>query len=504
MEDPREGTAVVGGDPLLPGCMDPDGGTALDTSVLVKADSRFHASDGTVTAVPQNLMGQDVEILIPRGLGFDRRVGTVVAGGLKFENVPHTEFYVRSGTSYFLTRERRFDLSVNRVGRADAVYPPPTGVPAQVNLQGLAPWQDYESISSKGSYFEFATGDVDVYGSLAGSVTPTTGDTSYVDPGAFFTNSTGYPMPALSATRGDRLYVNQLSVLTAGTTPSSGAALTYSTITRSLRMPAFDYTPDGVSPLTLQGTLLEVPLTSVSLEWRLAEFTRWRKDVSPTAVPTYPSLQIMPVANGVQDGWVGYMGLLLDLYLPRGEDGVLTRRLSYGNPYPSTWGVVGTATYAFRAPTPTVVGIRSHFPSGLTYVTDHLDPLVAAPIQPSVSPPRELRIDGVDAYVSRQVGATQPVLTWRPPAMGTPQVYIVTVNQLMADLSPNPITRFFLPGNRTVFRLPPGFLQPGSTYFVRVTADASPHYEPWRAPNLSRELLPIQHSDTYSATFTTP
>ncbi|RKH68414.1 hypothetical protein D7V93_01375 [Corallococcus llansteffanensis] len=506
--DPREGEAVFTDDPLLPGCGDADGGTDAgtpDTSVLVTADSRFHASNGTVTVVPQSLAGQDLELLIPNGIGFDRRTGTPVTGGMRFDNVPQVEYFLRSNRSYYLTHERRFDLGVNRVGRADAVYPPMVEMPAQVNLSQFAPWQTYESVTSPGSSFEVTSGDVDLFAYLSFySSEPPVGSTSYSTSDGYVQSGTGYPMPALSAAKGDRLYINQLSVTTAGTTPSSGAPLTYAAVSKSLRMPAFDYTPDSASFLSLSGLMQQAPQTSFSLEWRLAEFTRWRTDANPNASLNYPSFSVVPSANGLQDGWVGYQGELLDMYLPRGEDGVLTRRLTFGNPYPSTWGVVSSASYSFRASSPVVVNGRSFFPSGTFNVTDRLDRLIAGPIQPGISPPRELRIDGVDAYVSRQVGTNQPVMSWRPPTLGTPRAYIVTLVLLPTTSFTTVQTRFTVPGDRTELRLPPGLLVPGSTYYLRVAADGSPNYEPWRAPFVSGELLPFTRAETFSAAFTTP
>ncbi|RKH10064.1 hypothetical protein D7V97_14780 [Corallococcus sp. CA053C] len=506
--DPREGTAVFTDDPLLPGCGDADGGTdagTLDTSVLVTADSRFHASNGTVTVVPTSLAGQDLELLIPNpNGGFDRRTGTPVTGGMRFDNVPQGEYFLRTSRSYFLTRERHFDLGVNRVGRADAVHPPAVELPTQVNFSQLTPWQPYTSLYNPGSSLQVTSGDVDVFAYLSFySSEPPEGTTSYSTTDGYV-QSIGYPMPVLSAAKGDRLYVNQLSVTSAGTTPSSGAPLTYAAVSKSLRMPAFDYTPDGASFLSLSGLMLQPPQTSFSLEWRLAEFTRWRTDANPSASSNYPILTVVPAANGLQDGWVGYQGELLEMYLPRGEDGVLTRRLTFGNPYPSTWGVVGNASYSFRASSPVVVNGRSFYPSSTFYVTDRLDRLVAGPIQPDISPPRELRIDGVDAYVSRQVGTSQPVVSWRPPVLGTPRAYAVTLVLLPTDGFLTVQTRFTVPGDRTQLRLPPDVLVPGSTYYLRVAADGSPHYEPWRAPYVTAELLPSARAETFSAAFTTP
>ncbi|WP_375743044.1 fibronectin type III domain-containing protein [Corallococcus interemptor] len=502
--DPREGTAVIANEDMLPGCGEPDAGTGpLDagTSVLVTADSRFHSSAG-VTVVPQSLAGRDLEILVPNGIAFDRYSGTPVAGGMRFDTVPEGEYFLRSGRNYYLTRERHFDLGVNRIGRPDAVYLSAfVDSPASVELFNLEPWQDYVSISEQGSSVQLSSADVDLFSAL--SVWAPAGDTSIVDPYSSAYLNNGYGAPVLDASKGDRIYVNQLNSVQAGTLPSGGT-LAYQSVVSSAHLPSFSFTPDGTTPLPLAATLQPVRQTPFSLEWRLSEFTRWRSDANPSGTLNYPSLSLVPAPFGYQDGWVGYQGELFNMWLPRGEDGVIASRLAYGNPYPSNWGVVGTAGYSFRAATPVVIGSRIHYPSGNIYVTDRLDRLIAGPIQPPVSPPRELRIDGVDAYVSRVVGTNQPVISWRPPVLGTARNYVVSVIQLISTYAANPTLRFYVPGDRTHVRLPPDLLLPGTTYYVRVMAEGSPNYEPSRAPYVTAELLPIITADTFSAAFTTP
>lgn len=503
--DPREGTAVIANEDMLPGCGEPDAGSGpvdAGTSVLVTADTRFHSSAG-VTVVPQDLSGSDLEILIPRGVEFDRYPGTPVAGGMRFDNVPDGEYFLRSNRNYYLTRERHFDLGVNRIGRPDAVYLPLSASPASVELFNLEPWQQYTSTSEPGTTLQLISADVNVYGPLSYSMEPAVGDTSYVDPDAFAFFNTISGAPVLDASKGDRLYVNQLNSVQAGTLPSGGP-LSYSTVVRSAHLPSFSFTPDDITPLVLAATLQPVTQTPFSLEWRLNEFSRWRSDVNPTGTLNYPSFSVVPVPFGYQHGWVGYQGEMLDMWLPRGEDGVIASRLAYGNPYPSSWGAVGTAIYSFRSAAPVVMGSRVHYPSGNLYVSDRLDHLIAGPIQPSISPPRELRIDGVDAYASRVVGTNQPVISWRSPVLGTPRNYMVSVIQLVDSYSANPTWRFYVPADRTQVRLPPNLLLPGTTYYVRVTADGSPNHEPSRAPHITGELLPIATADTVSAAFTTP
>ena len=503
--DPREGAADISNEEMLPGCGEADAGTGpvdAGTSVLVTADTRFHSSAG-VTVVPQDMAGRDVEILIPNGVDFDRRTGTPVAGGLRFDNVPDGEYFLRSNRLFYLTRERRFDLGVNRIGRPDAVYVPMTESPASAALYNLAPWQYYTSTSQQGTALQLISADVDLYSTVSYSMEPAEGATSYVDPGAYAFISTGYGAPVLDASKNDRIYVNQLNSVVAGTLPSGGP-LGYQTLLRSARLPSFSFTPDGTTPLPLAATLSPVPQTPFSLEWRLNEFTRWLPDSNPTGTLSTPSLSLVPAPFGYQSGWVGYQGELFNMWLPRGESGVITNRLAYGNPYPSNWGVVGSVTYSFRSAAPVYMGSRVHYPSGNIFITDRLDHLVAGPIQPPVSPPRDLRIDGVDAYVSRVVGSNQPVISWRPPVLGTPRHYTVSVIQLVSTYTANPTLRFYMPGDRTQVRLPPNLLLPGSTYYVRVAADTSPYYEPSRAPYVTAELLPAFSADTFSAVFTTP
>ncbi|WP_126933405.1 hypothetical protein [Corallococcus sp. AB018] len=508
--DPREGTATVSDGDLLPGCGEPDAGPVEpdagvpDTSVLVTADSRFHASTG-VTVVPQDLSTRDLELLVPdpSGVGFDRRSGTPVPGGMRFENIPDGEFFVRSNHLYYLTRERRFDLGVNRVGRPDAVYSPVTYTPVTADLSQMDPWQDYESISSPGTLFQVVSGDVDLAASLDFTAWPSAGTTSHQDPDAFLTGFTGYPLPVLDPAKGDRVYVNQLNAVPSGTLPS-GAPMAYTTVTSSQHLPSFAFTPDGTTPLSLTSSLQPTPRSEFSMEWRLSEFTRWRADVNPDSTLSLPIFQVLPVPHGLEDGWVGYQGELLNLTLPRGENGVITRRMAFGNPYPASWGVLGYATYTFRAGAPVVVGARGHYPTGSITVVDRLEHFIAGPIVPKISPPREVRIDGLDAYVSRSVGTTQPVVSWRQPVLGTPQAYSVTLTKLTDSSVTPPAKRFYVPGDRTYLRLPPNALEPASTYFLRVTADGSPGFEPWRAPSISMERLPGSSASTFSAAFTTP
>ncbi|MBJ6760066.1 fibronectin type III domain-containing protein [Myxococcaceae bacterium JPH2] len=497
--------AQVEGVPLLPGCGEMDAGVPEGGTVLVTRTTRFHTAVG-VALRQETVAPESVELLIPDGVGFTRMTGTAVeGGGVRFTGVPSGAHYLRTGSLYLLGDATHVDLGVNRVGRSDAVYSAFSDSPAQVNLVNMEPWQDYRSINAPGTSVQLTSGDVDLYApSDFGMDTPVAGQTFVLSRDGHIYSNTGYTLPVFDADKGDRLYVNQLNTLDAGTMPDGGP-LAYTSVVSSVRMGTFSFAPDGTTPMPVTGVMQAVPQNDFSVEWRLPAFTQWTSAVNPQATASIPLLSVYPVAHGLQDGWVGYTGELMTLTMPRGASWDVARRLSYGNPYPSSWGVLGSATYSFRASTPvTTDSGLVYFPSGSLGVIDTLDNLIAGPVVPRISPPRELTIDGVNAYVPRAVGATSPVFAWQSPVMGTPTAYRASFYKLSGMDYPQVRLRIIVPGSATQFRVPPNTLEPGSTYYVRLIADGSPHYEPWRAPNTSGELLPIFTADTFSATFTTP
>ncbi|MFP2907319.1 hypothetical protein ACLESD_20190 [Pyxidicoccus sp. 3LFB2] len=493
------------GEALAEGCA-PDGGTSdggTSGTVLVTGSTRFHTAAG-VAVRPLDMSASPPVVLVPNGSTFTRITGTAVDGGYQFSGVPSGAYYLKSGSSYVVTDERQVDLSSNRLGRADSEFSDWTTTPVQLNLVGLSPWAPWQGTNLPGSSLQVASRQVDLYGGVDILDIDPTGQTSVVSTGSELWAGTG-PIPVFEADKGDRLYVNQLSPMDAGTLPDGGA-LAYSTVVRSVEMGAFDFTADGTTPLPLTGVMQPVPTAEFPIEWRLPQFTARSTEVHPSATPSIPTFYVMPATHGLQHGWVGYSGELLTLQLPRGASYDFTRRLTYGNPFPSTWGLVGGATYSFRTLQPIPNGGGSQFYlSGTLATYDRLDNLVAGPVQPRVSPPRGLTIDGVPASTSREVGSASPVLAWQPPTLGTPTAYRVTFYRFSPEEFFTAIhARLYLPGSATQVRLPPGTLAPGGIYYVRVAALDVPGYDVEREPFGSVEKLPFAHADAISSFFTTP
>jgi hypothetical protein len=251
--------------------------------------------------------------------------------------------------------------------------------------------------------------------------------------------------------------------------------------------------------------LQPVSMTELPIEWRLPEYTIRASEVHPAATLSLPTFSIVPAAHGLTNGWIGYSGELLNLNLPQGASFNFTRRLTYGNPFPSTWGVVGTTRYSYRVVASVAGSATQYTLSGSIGTSDVLTNLVAGPLLPRVTPPRSLSIDGIAASVQREVGAVSPVISWLPPAVGSPTAYRLTLYRFApGKTSATAHARFYLPGSATQVRLPAGTLAPSSIHYLRLAAVDAPNYDVEREPFGSAERLPYADADTISSLFTTP
>lgn len=483
------------GPPLAAG-LTTDGGT-----VLVTASAYFHTAVG-IAEVPQDLSTRNLAILVPNGSTFTQLTGTAAAdGGWQFTGVPPGLYYLKTGSAYTVTDAREVELDSHDLGRADTAFSPETVSPLDIDVTNLAPWMPYRRGTEPGSSLQLASGQVNLAPFLNLFEDVPAGQTSLVTAQAEMWNGIGRT-PIFEAAKGDRLYVNQLSQLDAGTLPDGGA-LAYSAVVRSVEMPAFDYTADGTTPLPVTGALQAVPQTAFTLDWRLSAYASHASAVHPTATPDTPDFYVFPSAYGLSHGWVGNVGEVLALQLPAGSAFDLTRPLSYGNPYPSSWGMVGYAQYSFRvwAPIPGDPD-RTYGLLGVMFTHERLEDLVAGPVQPRVSPPRSMTLDGVDATTSLQVGSLTPVVAWQAPTLGTPSAYRVTVFRRVGSAMSNK-GYVYVPGSLTQVRLPPGLLSPGSTHYLRLTAIDAPFFDLSRRGSTTY-LLPSGHADALSALFTTP
>ncbi|GEL70545.1 fibronectin type III domain-containing protein [Myxococcus virescens] len=468
--------------------------------VIITHTERFYTSVG-VAVRSKDLSSNPPELLVRTRTGFTRYTGAPSSEGYRFPSVPQGEYYLKTGSAYVVTDERRVEIGRHYLGRQDAVATSHSMTPAYLNLTNLAPWQDSVGYSG-GSRLQIVSGQVDLSAEVYTNDYVAVGQTQLDAQDAQAYGLSGN-FPVFEAAKGDRLYVNQLTNVFGKPLPN-GEPLVASALVRSAQLPAFNFTADGVTPLVIIGAMQDVPMTDVSFEWRLGNYASVATEIHPAAMARTPSFYIEPSAHGPQEGWVGYSGELFSLLLPPGTSHTIADRLPYGNPYPSSWRPVGTATYQYRIlePLPGNTTITRSV-TGSLMTSDYVENLVASPITPALTPPRALSIDGIPATSQRVVGNTSPIITWKPPANGAPTAYRVSLIRYV-NTSASTQTALYLPGTATEVRLPVGTLAPNAIYSVRVTALDSPHQEVTREPFTIFEKLPLHMADTISSLFTTP
>jgi hypothetical protein len=484
---------------------DPDGSTPDDpTAVTVKRVLRYHTAAGVETVADTSA---PPELFIFEGTSLRRIDGTATDdGNHRFTGVPAgTPYYLKSGLDYVVTDARAVDLSLDLLGRPDAGLAVDTeGTAVLLDVSGLEPpapeWPDHLFPFIP---FEFISNEVDYLGYLYLDTDLGPGQSTYAGGGRL---SNGTPaLPQFIAERGDRAWVNQLATRSAGSL-RDGGTLGYETVVRSLQLPPFSH--DGGTPLEVRGVFQPAPMTDVSLDWRLSAFAAYAPAAHPGATSGSSEFAVFPVAHGLEYVWGGVSGDMLDLLTPRGTTEDLVLSLSYGNPSPSTWGVVGVATHSFRYPARLSNGTAVNLVASIENI-DRMPALVAGAIVPRISPPRGLAIDGQDAYVARGLEGS-PVVSWTQPELGTPSLYML---RLVRYDAPSPgstqtrvviATRFFLPGSARSVRLPAGILQPGKDYTVQLVAHTSPGVDLSSAPLVVGNRLPLYSATTVSAVLTTP
>ncbi|MFP2926303.1 fibronectin type III domain-containing protein [Pyxidicoccus sp. 3LG] len=494
------------GEPLSAGCEPGDGGTPGGDTVRVTSHTRYHTLVG-IAEKPEDMSANPPYLLVPDGGTFTRIDGTPTDGGYQYAGVPQSTYYLRTGSNYILTDARHVELGSDKIGRSDAVLSGVDESPMQLDLSNLAPWVTYGNPVVQQSWLEFVSGQLSLAGNIFFYEDPVDGQTSVSSAEAWAWNLSE-SFPVVEAAKGDSLYVTQLGAMDAGTLPDGGA-LTLHTVVRSLELAPFDFTPDGVTPLPLGGVMQPVPTRELSVEWRLSEHLAAAGQMHPSAVSGRPYLFVDGAPHRPEDGWLSYSGSLVNLPLPAGASHTFTRRLSYGDPFPSSWARIGTVDYSMSYRDVVPDGSGQLFTQSIRTLRtqDRLDDFVTAPIVPRITPPRGLTIDGLDANVQRQVGAASPVIAWQPPDVGTPTAYHVglyRLTQSWGTYRSNFQTSLRVPGSTTQVRLPPGTLLPGSIYYVEVMAVDITGHAPKHRPFQTLGGLPQGWARTLSSLFTTP
>jgi hypothetical protein len=356
-----------------------------------------------------------------------------------------------------------------------------------LNVTGLQAWADPDDLE----FYSVNAGATDYYvQSDATTGAPKVGDTS-LSSLTFDYSQSDNPF-LINGTAGDRAFVTQL--ITHLVAPGKG----YQSLGKIFWPPSFDQTNGGTT--TLMGAFTDVPQTqSTNLDWRRSEFEALRTAVNPNATAVTQNLTVstLPGASTAGNYWSGIS--LIDKNNAVNTDLDLGKCV-YGNPFPASWGVFGSAVeyfsvrYALGSATP----IEE---DALIFHEADVASFGAGPIHPSISPVRAPLINGSDAFTAHTGGTTTPTISWTAPALGTASAYDLLVEQLSVTgtaTGAREVARIVT--TQTSVVLPPGILTANNTYYLRIRSVAMPGIDLTASPN--RLAFPRGQAVAMTATFT--
>ncbi len=475
--------------------------------VLVKGVTRYHTSSGETSETPMDFSEASFELQWLEGETFKAVEGTPTgAGQVVFKEVPDGPYYLKHNREnrYIVTDARTVDLSDNLLGRADARVPSYGSFgDVLLNIDGLEPWsppapQDFNRL-------QFLSEELGTSGYLYVGDTLQEGQTSAS--GVVMSMNLS-KLLIFEAERGDRAWLTQ-SIPRTVVGLTDGRSWPYQSVARSLSLAPFSYDYDYRHPLAVSGSFQPLPMTQLSLDWRLSSFSALAAGTNPEAYVGASSLFVSPGPYW----WrftKGYTAELLSLGFPSGHTSDFQGTLEYGNPYPAHWEPVGQVASSFFTRHILPYARETLFLRTSITVSDTLANLSAQPIQPRVLPPRDLRVDGETAYssYSRLLSGGSHVLSWQPPASGVPSAYRLTVFSFVVVhsgfvLGDVPV-ELLLEGHFTSLTLPPELLKPDKFfpvhYALRLEAISSPGYSV--ADQNTLWHLPYDTASTVSGIFT--
>jgi hypothetical protein len=426
-------------------------GTIIDTHVI---------ESGDITSF-RGAMQFEIAALVPNEDGSFREILANIDkdGAFVIPSVPEVPYHLRFieliGASalpprYVMNAPRQIDFGRVYVGRPDATEITVEPTELDLTATGLVPWAD-------GSFLEmFSLGS-----GAAGELLPTQG----VFPMEMATDLNGYHVDTaqlLHATlvegeKGDKAFITQLSGIADLTAP-------YRSVRRVFEPSSFTQA-DGVKT-SLSGMFVDASPKARKFGIDAAAFNAFSDAVNPNATAAGKNVRVIAEPGGERATASLTPNLMICEALP---SATLPSSFSYGNPFPSGWTEIVTTDFAFSmthtAPTgipkTTVVNIGQSGP------VDSWE----APSVPQLSPVVDIQVNGMPAYDTLSGIGFTPTLTFSPPSVGTPAVYIIAVRRLDPGGATTRTTAIFSTTEPTL-QIPAGTLDFGYYYYFRITVRA--------------------------------
>jgi hypothetical protein len=402
-------------------------------------------------------------------------------GSFIVPQVPGGPFSLRVGSTVFVHPARQLTLGSYTAGRPNATNVEYPGFFVPLTLDGLSPWESLPQDAYQ----------LVVLSSNAGCVAPV-----YLRPwpdvGATSMQNVlavSQQAPAIDAMQGDHASIAQF---TQQQQPNDFGDYYVSQLTSYLDVPSPEI--GSPSPHAIQGTMQPVAFDQhVTLNLDLPAFEAQAGALAPAGKPRIFSVEVSAYANALsparaRDLAFGDPQRFTEVGWPLVGFGAPWRTvgafpLAFGNPFPgwSTWVEVDydvEGTFAAALPE------GGTFPAQVLGSVVHFAP-VTSPAQVSITPmlipPRDIRIDGADAFAGAGQVSASPTFTWTaatsldPAFDGGTIAYALTLAPIFDATQALSFT--FLT-TETRVTIPPELLTPQTTYGASLSARAVPGQDP--------------------------
>jgi hypothetical protein len=228
-----------------------------------------------------------------------------------------------------------------------------------------------------------------------------------------------------------------------------------------------------------------LPTFTQGLKLSVSEFESLALATHPTATLTNNIVGIDVLVGYREHGaYVGTPDLAIAYDRTPGE-GEFNPIFEFGNPYPREWPLFvytqssSTVRYSIELPDGSTSSSRSV--ASIVMAMEPLEMAATRLISPRVGPPRDVRINSLDATGKLTGVGMSPLVSWAPPALGVPTYYQLRLYRLYTapgstSLSRVLVTQLYTP--QTQLRLPPELLVPGENYYLQVVSYYRPGVDP--------------------------
>jgi hypothetical protein len=462
-------------------------GSSDDAGPITGKQILYSVSLSGAAAVPADfsMTAPAATVVLPDG-GLETYPGTGDGqGNFTIEGVPAGASYYlavegpdlgQNIDTYVFTDLRRVDLSEWTLGRTDELNAE-AGVQTSfvMNATGLVPW-------SPNDRFQLGSANLGNWQRLNMAACPDGGTSCTVD----YPDWEKVPNPFLiDPTRNDDTYVLQHRFIDGGTVSASISGYTTG---------GFALAQGVVN--TLDASLAPAPQVTTSVSWDHDAFKQLGASINPTAEINRETLQILASPTPFTQGVYGYgQAPILGNDARTGAQigsGTQAESTTMVDPFPPSWPLfvyvdVGTEANVVL---PASAALTGSFQEEGNVNCSFDASKLPTPLAPAIGPVQQPLIGTQDAFKAQTGVGITPVLAWKPPALGTPTRYLVTVWKLVvsqkAITGSSYVARMVT--QSTQVQVPPGVLVPGGFYYFKFQTSLQGGTDPgallaWGSPN---------------------